>query len=415
MVAKGKGEDFYKSSYTHEQLWDMLHAGNDWAVERAGSIWTSAASGMKAAREELDTHVSTLRTQWTGAASEEFESRMNVIKQYSVESENGMKSVGELKIPNLANSLRTAQTNSESLNPAYLETDYDDWVESKKNVPSSDPEAVSKKPQWEQEWLNELDSKHQELAKIVADLGDVYAQAKETDFGEPPPPPPSDLPGNSSYQPPTGGVFADGTLTTPGYVGGNGPGAPGSVAGDTNGDGLVNSDDLDPVDNSWNPGSYGDIDSDIGGLASATGYTPTGGGPGMGSPSFGGSSSLTGASTGLFGPAAGSAAGSAPGRGGSTTSPARAGATNTKPGGTNGARSGSSGSSGRGGNQGRGLSSSSRSAIRGGSGNNPRGGTRSGYADDDDDDTYTRETWLREDDVEWGRNNVAQEELDDED
>ena len=99
MAAKGKGQDYYQSTYTHQQLWDMLHEGDDYSVERAGSIWVSASSGMKAAREEMDTHVTSLRTQWTGAASDEFEGRMNLVKQYSVESETGMQTAGEFDIP----------------------------------------------------------------------------------------------------------------------------------------------------------------------------------------------------------------------------------------------------------------------------------------------------------------------------
>jgi hypothetical protein len=48
-----------------------------------------------------------------------------------------------------------------------------------------------------------------------------------------------------------------------------------------------------------------------------------------------------------------------------------------------------------------------------GNGMGPRGGTRSGYYDDDDEEETTRETWLREDDINWSRNNVSDDELDD--
>ncbi|MEU6858321.1 hypothetical protein AB0B28_05525 [Glycomyces sp. NPDC046736] len=431
MAAKGKGRAYYQNNYTHEQLWDMLHAGDDYKVERAGSIWTSASSGMKAAREELDVHVTGLRTQWKGAASDEFDGRMNIIKQYSVEAENGMKSVGEITIPGLANALKTAQTNSESLNPAYID-EYEDWVESKKQVDASSPEAQTNKTQWQQEYRNELDKSHGELAQIVADLGDVYATARETRFEIPPEPPPSEMPGNSTYQPPTGGVFATDTLQAPGMS----DGVLQPAGSDVNGDGVIDendtitmNDDLDPVEGGWNYDSYDNVDG--GGLASG-GLLPTGGGPGggLGPTGGGGPGATTGLGAGLFPTQTGGGGGSSTARGAGSTpsrtagsSPARAGASNAKPG-TSGSNSG--GRPGSTGNRG-GLSQASRNAIKGGGpgGNGPRppgsgnsrggGGTRGGAYNDEEEETYTHETWLVDDEVDWGRNNVRREELDDED
>jgi hypothetical protein len=407
MAGKGKGVDYYKSTYTHQQLWDMLHEGDDYSVERAGSIWISAASGMKAAREELTTHVESLRLQWTGPASDEFHGRMDLVKQYSVESEEGMKISGEIKIPNLATALKTAQTSSESLNPAYID-EYEDWVESTKHVDPASAEAQSKKTQWQQEYQNDLNAKHSEMAQIVADLGDTYAAAKEEHFGELPPPPPSDMPGNNTYSKPTGGVFSETALNSSDSNGS----VPSEQSSDLDGDGFADSpDDLDPVDADWNPGSYDDVDTNVtGGLASG-GVLPGGGVGGFstvgGTGGMGGSSLPGGA--GLFGPAQGGGAGSTGGRG-AGSSPARSGANGGKPG-SSPARSGAN-SRGTGSR----LSSTSRNAIgRGGSGNGPRGGTRSGYNDDDEEETYTRETWLREDDVDWSQNNVRREELDDDD
>jgi hypothetical protein len=405
MAATGKGVDYYKSTYTHQQLWDMLHEGDDYEVERAGSIWTSAASGMKAAREELDTHVSSLRLQWTGPASDEFDGRMNLVKQYSVQAENGMQSAGETKIPALAEALKNAQESSTALNPAYIE-EYEDWVESKKQVDPASAEAQSKKTQWQQEYEADLNKNHEAMAQIVADLGDVYAAANAETFNELPPPPPSDMPGNTTYTKPTGGVFSETALNSSDSTGS----VPSEQSADLDGDGFADSpDDLDPVDSGWNPGSYDDVDTNVtGGLASG-GVLPGGGAGGFstvgGTGGMGGSSLPGGA--GLFGPAQGGGAGSTGGRG-AGSSPARSGANGGKPG-SSPARSGAN-SRGTGSR----LSSTSRNAIgRGGSGNGPRGGTRSGYNDDDEDETYTRETWLREDDVDWSQNNVRREELDD--
>lgn len=421
MAAKGKGVDYYKSTYTHQQLWDMLHEGDDYTVEQAGYIWVSAASGMKAAREEMDTHVESLRLQWSGPASDEFHGRMNLVKQYSVQAENGMQTTGENRIPSLAAALKGAQESATPLNPAYIE-EYEDWVESKKHVDPASAEAQSKKTQWQQEYEADLNKNHGDLAQIVADLGDTYAQAKTEYFDELPPPPPSDMPGSNNYTKPTGGVFAQTALESSNSLGST----PADQSSDLDGDGFADApgdfdpagDDLDPVAGDWGPGSYEDIDDTGitgGGLASVTGgpgpgggaFT-TGGGGGMG----GGSSIAGGA--GLFGPTQGGGSTSNRGAG---TSPARSGANGGKPG-SSPARSGANGSNTRGGNTGNRLSSTSRNAIgRGGSGggNNPRGGTRSGYNDDDEEETYTRETWLREDDVDWSQNNVRREELDDDD
>nr|BFF27933.1 hypothetical protein GCM10025732_58980 [Glycomyces mayteni] len=253
MVAKGKGKDYYKSTYTHEQLWDMLQVGDDWRVEQAGSIWTTAASGMKAAREEMAVHVTTLRTQWTGAASDEFQGRMSIVEEYSIESENGMKRTGEVTMPDLAGYLRSAQTDAQGadLYPSSTET-YDEWLESQ-DIDKTKPEYETKKVQYQQQYEQYLDQRHETMAQIVADLGDRYARVREEDFAEPPPP--SDMPGNTTYQAPTGGVFADSGLSNSNDV----PDAPGgsdsSVSGDTSGaDGIVGTDDdLDPVDSDWTP------------------------------------------------------------------------------------------------------------------------------------------------------------------
>ncbi|GAA1692543.1 hypothetical protein GCM10009830_45410 [Glycomyces endophyticus] len=416
----GKGKDFYKSTYTHEQLWDMLNEGDDWAVEQGASVWVTAASGMKAAREEMVVHVRSLRTQWTGSASDEFEYRMGVVEDYSIVSEDGMKAYGELKIPALAQLLKTAQSDAQGadLYPSSTEN-YDDWLESN-SIDKTKPEYEAKRTQYERQYEEYVDGRHELMAKIVADLGDRYAKAKEEDFSEPPPPPPSDMPGNSTYQKPTGGVFAEDALSNSNDIGNSPNDTPGG--NDTAGeDGIVGTDDdLDPVDSGWTPGSYDDTDGDLaGGLAGAT--VPTGGGAGF-TPSMGGGGgggATIAAGAGLFGPARGTTpvgggSGTTPGRGtggtpgrGTGSSPARAGASS----GTGG-RSGS-GTGGRGGLNSGGGNRPGGLGGRGGSGSGAggRGGSRSGYYDDDDE-TYTRETWLREDDVDWGRNRVSDDELD---
>jgi hypothetical protein len=179
-MATGKGKDYYKSTYTHEQLWDMLNEGDDWSVERGGAVWVSAASGMSAARDEMVVHVQSLRTQWTGAAADEFERRMGIVEEYSTVAEDGMKQAGEYTIPAWAQALQAAQLNAQNsdLYPSSVES-YDDWLESN-NIDKTSPEYQTKKTQYEQQYEDYVDGRHDAMAKIVADLGDFYAQRKKS-------------------------------------------------------------------------------------------------------------------------------------------------------------------------------------------------------------------------------------------
>ncbi|MCH7232595.1 hypothetical protein L0U85_17295 [Glycomyces sp. L485] len=403
---KGKGKTYYLSTYTHEELWGMLFEGDSWSVEAAGTVWSSAASGLQAAREEMGSHVLSLRTQWTGKAAEEFENRMLVIEQYSLEAEDGMKQAADRRIPALAQALETAKADAQSgdLYPSSTEN-YEEWLESQ-GIQETDADYNTKEPQYRQQYQKYLDDRHEYMAEIVANLGDVYADAKDA-WEDPPPPPPSDMPGNTTYQPPTGGVFGNNGLNSAGSL----AGPPGSDSSSDNRSGLSTTDsaDLDPVED-WVPGSYTDVDSDIttgGGLASG-GTAPIGGsyGTAVSTGGAGGGASLSAAGTGLFGPARGSTASPAPGRGtGANNSPARSGANRS---------ANPSNTRGSGGGRGTGSNSSGRGTGRGmNRGMGPRGGTRSGYYDDDDEEETTRQTWLKEDDINWGDNRTSDEELDD--
>ncbi|WP_051393515.1 WXG100 family type VII secretion target [Glycomyces arizonensis] len=414
-MANGKGFDYYRNNYTHTQLWEMLITqGDPWSVEQAGSVWSTAKGGLESARDQLDASMLETVDYWQGPASEEFQRRMRLVYEYSKTTEEEMMDAAENTVPQMAQDLRDAQgkAQDQDLSPAS-ELEYEDWLEEIKNVKPTDPDYLEKQEQYRNEYEQYKSDRHDSMAHIVADLGDLYATHTNR-IDKPPAAPPSDMPGNSTYQPPTGGVFGNDGLN---QAGAN-PMAPGSdpnsTTTDLNGDGIPDDsqDDLDPVD-PWEPGSYGDLDSDVsGGLAHGTiptiagggGYTPsTVGGGGMGGSLTGG----TGA--GLFGPAKGSGAGSAPGRGtGAGNSPARNGA--TKSSGSSSTRSGSGSGRGSGGGRGMGSNSSGRGMNRG---MGPRGGTRSGYNDDDEEEEYTRETWLREDDMNWSRNRTPDDEVDD--
>lgn len=412
----GKGFDYYRSSYTHEQLWEMLVTqGDSWSVEQAGSVWTTASSGLASAREQLDASMLETIDYWQGPASEEFQRRMRLVYEYSQTAEEEMTEAAEVTIPDIAGFLTDAQgkAREQDLSPAR-ELDYDDWLEEVKRVTPEDPDYLEKQEQYRSEYEQYKSERHDAIAQIVADLGGKYAVAAER--FTPPLPPPVDLPGNSTYQPPTGGVFGNDGLN-PGGAPLGPPGSDLSAGTDLNGDGVpdveqVGLDDLDPVEG-WDLGSYDNLDSDIsGGLAGGGGLGPIGGGGYTGGTvstgGMGGTTSMAGTGSGLFGPARGGGAGSAPGRGtGTTSSPARSGATrSTAPSNTRGGSSGSN----------RGMGPGSNSSGRGmsrGNGMGPRGGTRSGYYDDDEDEETTRETWLQEDDINWGGNRTPDEELDD--
>ncbi|GAB3645221.1 WXG100 family type VII secretion target [Glycomyces tarimensis] len=414
----GKGFDYYRNSYTHEQLWEMLVTqGDAWSVEQAGSVWTTAKGGLESARDQLDASMLETVDYWQGPASEEFQRRMRLVYEYSQTAEEDMMQAAEQTIPGIAQDLVDAQSKAQNqdLSPAS-ELEYEDWLEEVKQVKPEDPDYLEKQEQYRTEYEQYKTDRHDAIAKIVADLGDRYSEHKSI-LEDPPAPPPSDMPGNSTYQPPTGGVFGnDGMNSASSMSGAPGIGSesgPGSGIGDGTGSGggIENSDldDLDPVDG-WEPGSYDDLDSDIsGGLAGGGPLAPVGGGGfsggGGGFTATGGG--FTSAGTGLFGPAAGGGSGSTSSRGPGTNSPARSGAakSTTGPSNTRG-----SGSGGRGGTN----PTSGRGAGRGmGRGMGPNGGTRSGYHDDDEEEETTRETWLKEDDMNWSANRTPEEEVDD--
>ena len=403
-MGSGKGFDFYRNNYTHEELWEMLSMGDSWSVEQASGVWRTARQDISTAKDNLDIAMSELAGYWEGPASEEYQRRMEILRDYGEEASTSMQRAETHSIPKLSQALSSAQDEARELDlyPSSTLTEYADWLEATKpeNLHYGQDKEVEQRSQLQQEHQRYLDDRHDKMARVVANLGDRYQEIGE-DWHEPPPPPPSDMPGNETFNPPTGGVFGNDGLNPAG--GHNSSLTPGSESGEVAGDDgiLGTEDDLEPVDD-WSPTSYGDVDSNVdsGGLAAGafggpapggfTGgsYTPTGGGTTMAS-----------GSPGLFGPANTGSSGTT-GRN-ATTSPARSGAsTNSR--GTGGGRPGSST---------RGLNG--RNGMGGRNNMGGRGGTRSGYNDDDEEEEYSRETWLREDDVDWGRSRTSADELDD--
>src|SRR5690606_15129881 len=234
----GKGFDYYRNKYTHEQLWEMLvNQGDAWSVEQAGSVWTTATGGLESARDQLDASMLETVDYWQGPASEEFQRRMRIVYEYSQTAEEDMMQAAEQTIPGIAQFLTDAQgkAQEQDLSPAS-ELEYEDWLEEVKNVKPADPDYLEKQEQYRNEYEQYKTDRHDAIAKIVADLGDKYAKVKNDSFPSPPPPPPSDMPGNTTFQPPTGGVFGQDGLSDPGGL----TTPPGSENGavDLNGDGI---------------------------------------------------------------------------------------------------------------------------------------------------------------------------------
>ncbi|GAB3998347.1 hypothetical protein GCM10029992_23900 [Glycomyces albus] len=280
-MGSGKGFDFYRNNYTHEELWEMLSMGDDWSVNQAAGVWRTARQDIDSARDNLDTAMQELAGYWEGDASEEYQRRMRILRDFGEESSESMRQAQEDIIPDLSTYLSEAkqQARDQDLYPSSTLTDYQDWLEATKpeNLHYGQDKEVEQRSQLQQEHQAYLDDRHEKMARIVSTLGDNYQNRIPDTWREPPPPPPSDMPGNETYNPPTGGVFGNDGLN-PGGAGGLGPGGASGLDGgsgldSTNGnlagaDGIVGTDDdLEPV-GGWSPGSYGDVDS--GGLAAGT-------------------------------------------------------------------------------------------------------------------------------------------------
>jgi hypothetical protein len=353
-MAEPLGFAHYRDSYTDQQLWDMLVTeGNPTSVNLSTAIWSTARGSTASAREALNTHLAELAEYWKGPASDEFQSRMALVIRYSEAAETRMRQAEENYLPTLAGHLSAAQSRAkgdnalgENLDPGTDITDAEVWMEEVKGL--SREEIAALDPQTRTTYNNQhaawRQSRHDELARTVADLGEQYADYENTVFAEPPEPAPEGMPGNDTYQQPTTGVFAPTTVDT--SAGNSAPGG---------GTGIVQPepplvDDEDEVAGPWDLPSYDDIDEPNGGLASG-GTAPTapvgGAGPVGGTAVTGGGTLPTGG--GLFpgrttpgtSGVPGRSTGTAPGRGPATTSPAR-GAQPASPG-----RGGQSGTSGR--------------------------------------------------------------------
>ena len=337
-MAEPLGFAHYRDNYTDAELWDMLiNAGNPLSVQLSTTVWATARGKLANARESLNTDMTELAEHWQGEASTEFQNRMLLVYQYSLAAEERMSLAETKYLPEIAEHLATAQSRAkgenplgENLDPAADISDPDEWMHEVKGLPYDEIAALD--PQTRTTYQNEhadwRQARHDELAHTVADLGKQYSDMTDEYFAEPAAPPDPEMPGTSSYQQPSTGVFAD-NGTSPGSSTGavsSTSTTGGSSASTITEDAWGPIGDEDDIASPWTLPSYDDIDEHSGGLAGGGlgGTMPTGGavsgttiptGSGVPSSSSGFGSGMAGAG----------GTGSVPGRGPNTTGPVRGG------------------------------------------------------------------------------------------
>jgi uncharacterized protein YukE len=340
-MAEPLGFEYYRDNYTTEELWDMLITqGDPMSVQLSSTVWATARGKLAGAREALNANVSDLAAYWQGPASEEFQNRMILVIQYSDATEFLMEQAETEHLPNIAGYLASAQARArgenalgEDLDPANDIADLEEWMEQVKGLSRAEIASLTSSG-WTtnaNEHVAWREARHDELAQTVADLGERYADYANTVFAEPPPPEPDGMPGASTFQRPTGGVFAEhptGTTT----------GTPANTAHQP--DASTNNESISPVldeydeddeASPWTFTSHDDLDEPSGGLASGGTTVGTALPPG-GSPVGGTTISSSTAAPGSGVPGATpSGAGIAPGRGMTTPGPTGCGATPSSP------------------------------------------------------------------------------------
>ncbi|MFC4334617.1 hypothetical protein [Salininema proteolyticum] len=430
-MAKGRGKAYYKGTYSHEQLWEKLKAGQPDKVSAAPRLWSKLGSGMEMSKDELGQRVGSLLDFWKGDASSAFKGEMDTLIKYVSDNKRKIDSVGELVVSPMGDALREAQSwadlNSHrgekaesgtfgeydefSLDPAH-NIEYEEFEEKRardRGLDPHDPEDKKKieqqRPQFQAEYRQYEEDRHDQLAQVVAKLGDDYQEIRHSkQWTEGKPPQPEEMPKRMQQATPPEGGFTGGRpkpdfgTTPPGDNSGlSGGGSGGSNNGTGGDDHLPGYDDDDEFGN-WNPAAgSGEMEDENGGLQSATPggpalnvgggstYTPAGGGtPGGGSGLFGPTSGTSGGQGGTGSSRSGSGAGP---RGGAGSSPRGGGqGSGARPGAGQGAnaRGGAGGRPGAGGRAGAGA-----------------GAGRGGAAGFDEEDEQGRETWLTEDEFQW--------------
>src|SRR5690606_33259966 len=125
---------------------------------------------------------------WEGDASEEYQRRMEILRNFGDESAETMR-VAEVEIlPRLAGHLSDAQTQAreQDLYPSSTLTDYQDWLEATKpeNLHYGQDKEVQQRPQLQQEHQTYINDRHDSMARVIAELGDRYQTSVPDEWRE---------------------------------------------------------------------------------------------------------------------------------------------------------------------------------------------------------------------------------------
>ncbi|MFC4335106.1 WXG100 family type VII secretion target [Salininema proteolyticum] len=207
----GKGKDFYKDQYTHDQLWESLMKGDPDEVSFAPALWQRLGDGMDMAKDELNGLVAELTKGWEGEAADAFTEEMQRIISYCTERSAEIAQIEPKIIEPLATSLTRAQKEANktgdlgefSLDPQYNLT-FEEFVERRSmelGIEDDEDAQRTRRPRFEKEYGEYEEDRHDRMATVVGDLGDDYSEVEDdSDTSGRPPDGDPGLPGSDSYE-----------------------------------------------------------------------------------------------------------------------------------------------------------------------------------------------------------------------
>ncbi|WP_025273275.1 WXG100 family type VII secretion target [Haloglycomyces albus] len=285
MSSEGRGFDYYRYNFTHEQLWEQFSTSDPDSLAHAENFYTHKGDGVEALGNESKQQTDTLMHFWTGPAAERFAAKLFELKEYLDTHGSEFKSIGRSYLSEPQRALEDAWSRVKQvgeygefgLNPAYNLT-FDEWCEHHhgENFLSKDGFKQSKEKARYEAYKSE---RFDQFAEIVSDLADVYAVYRDGfDKMDPPPPPPGLDPDDVSLTPQ--GSQATSTrepINNPTTSGAN----PGGATADDDGSNNLTENDPAPWDDddddfvAWNPDTYDNLDTDPAtGLAASRAPTP---------------------------------------------------------------------------------------------------------------------------------------------
>ena len=384
---------------SHQALYDMVMAGKPAQVRLVGAAWNRLRTDMNNLASAVDADLRGLFRTWSSPAGEEYRDRVGSIVTFANLVAGEFGSV-ETSLNLMAGPLEHAIATSDS--PAETD-DHDSMVDGALRGASTGAAGgpagavaglVVGATFGHQQDEEEKKRAHQQMIDVVANLAADYNVTVDTQMPTDPAPPPGNLPYSSSSS--MAPISQSGTSATSHGVSSTGTGLP---PGST--DLATISPRSGPVPAAFDP-------SQVTGLAAGPSLTEVSSGPGGGGSGIPGGALLGGAAAVGAGGLAAAARGFAAGRSGSNN------ASGPGAGGTTGAASaGPSSRPSTGlaeGVLGREDRSAAMSRSAGANGATGTANNRSGMAGRGggfDDEGDERETWLTEDDMDWGDADAA--------